>query len=182
MADEEVDVINENDEPLGFTKLKSKVHIDGDWHRGAHLWIVKDGKILLQKRAYTKEIYPGKFDVACAGHVKAGETPKQALIRELKEELSINAKEDEFIFLFKDRLITKVPEKRIISREVNSVFLYEFNGDLNDLKLQKEEVDSIKLFEIDKLKQLLKEKPEMFVDNYDYFMKAIERIEEYLKK
>ena len=48
-----------------------------------------DGKIFLAKRAKTKKIAPGKWHLP-GGHIEFGETPKQALAREFKEEFKLN--------------------------------------------------------------------------------------------
>jgi 8-oxo-dGTP diphosphatase len=50
--------------------------------------IVYDSKILLGKRAPGQLLYPDVWDLP-GGHLEAGESPDQALIRELEEELGI---------------------------------------------------------------------------------------------
>jgi 8-oxo-dGTP diphosphatase len=50
----------------------------------------KDGRVLLCRRARDRAQYPGVWDVP-GGHVEALESPRQALIRELQEELGITA-------------------------------------------------------------------------------------------
>ena len=53
-----------------------------------HMLIVKDKKILLQKRKGSK-LWPGYYALP-AGHIDEGETQYDALVREAKEELGIN--------------------------------------------------------------------------------------------
>ncbi len=48
-----------------------------------------NGDIYLQKRPEWKDIQPGKWDTAVGGHVDYGETPEEALQREVREELGI---------------------------------------------------------------------------------------------
>jgi len=50
--------------------------------------LVRDSKILLGKRAAGQLLYPDVWDLP-GGHLEPGETPDQALIRELDEELGI---------------------------------------------------------------------------------------------
>lgn len=50
--------------------------------------IVRNGMILLGKRAPDRAIYPGVWDVF-GGHMEAGETQAQSLVRELDGELGI---------------------------------------------------------------------------------------------
>ena len=49
-------------------------------------------QILLQKRQNTG-ILDGLYDVACSGHLEAGETLKNAMVREAKEEIGITINE-----------------------------------------------------------------------------------------
>lgn len=59
-------------------------------HRAANLVIFDDnGRTLLQQRSRTKDIRPGYWTNAVGGHVIEGESYKQAIQRELKEELGI---------------------------------------------------------------------------------------------
>jgi len=180
-VDEYVDVIDENDNELGYKKLKSEVHKTGEWHRGAHLWIIKDGKILLQKRSANKDIYPNCFDISCAGHVSAGEKPIDTIIREAKEELSLDVNPKDLIFLGKRKLISENKEKGLISREVNYVYLLDYKGKLEDLKIDNHEVSEIKLFDINELKKLIREKPELFA-NVDYMYAIVSEIEKAIRK
>ncbi|HEU4781893.1 MAG TPA: NUDIX domain-containing protein [Ktedonobacterales bacterium] len=46
------------------------------------------GRLLLGKRSARRTAYPGVWDLP-GGHVEAGETVEQALVRELREELSV---------------------------------------------------------------------------------------------
>lgn len=50
-----------------------------------------DGKILLLKRSSDRVYDPNKWSVA-TGHIKDGEQPHETAIRELKEELGVDAK------------------------------------------------------------------------------------------
>lgn len=47
-----------------------------------------EGNVLLLKRKATLKLDPGKYDM-CSGHIKKGEIPAQAMIRELGEEIGI---------------------------------------------------------------------------------------------
>lgn len=50
--------------------------------------LIKDGQVLLEKRALDKATDPGVLSIP-GGHVEPGETSEQALIRELLEELDV---------------------------------------------------------------------------------------------
>ena len=54
----------------------------------ACVFLHKDGKLLIGKRALTKSFLPGKWELP-GGHVEFGETVKECLERELIEEFNI---------------------------------------------------------------------------------------------
>ena len=59
-------------------------------HPVVHLHVFNSkGELYLQKRPEWKDIQPGKWDTAVGGHIDYGETPEEALIREVGEELGI---------------------------------------------------------------------------------------------
>lgn len=59
-------------------------------HPVVHLHLFNsNGDLYLQRRPDWKDIQPGKWDTACGGHIDFGETPEEALIREVREELGV---------------------------------------------------------------------------------------------
>lgn len=69
---------------------RQDVHAQNLHHRVV-LIVVRDtrGRVYLQRRAASKPLHPGLWDVSAAGHVRAGESRKDAALRELHEELGI---------------------------------------------------------------------------------------------
>lgn len=75
----------------------------GECHNGSHLLhpvvhlhvFNSRGELYLQKRPDWKDIQPGKWDTAVGGHIDYGETPEEALRREVREELGITQFEPE---------------------------------------------------------------------------------------
>lgn len=47
------------------------------------------GQLLLQKRAKTRDVAPGKWDTSVEGHVHSSESIRDAAYREMMEELGI---------------------------------------------------------------------------------------------
>ena len=59
-------------------------------HRATYILVFNSaGELFVQKRADSKDIYPGHYDVAAGGVVMAGESYESAAMRELEEELGI---------------------------------------------------------------------------------------------
>jgi len=77
----------------------------GECHNGSrllhpvvHLHVFNSrGELYLQKRPEWKDIQPGKWDTAVGGHVDYGETPEEALRREVREELGIIDFQPQFV-------------------------------------------------------------------------------------
>lgn len=90
------EILNEDGSLTGILKERSLVHRDGDLHGASHIWVIcREGEklwILLQKRSEEKDSYPGCFDVSAAGHLDPGESFLDGALRELGEELGLNAK------------------------------------------------------------------------------------------
>ncbi len=61
-----------------------------------HLFNTK-GELFLQKRAYTKDIEPGKWDTSVGGHVGLDESIEAALLREIREELGLTISSPRFL-------------------------------------------------------------------------------------
>ena len=67
-------------------------------HPVVHLHVFNSqGDIYLQRRPAWKDIQPGKWDTAVGGHVDYGETPEEALRREVSEELGMSDFTPEFV-------------------------------------------------------------------------------------
>lgn len=87
---ENIDIFDADLRPQGV-KERKQAHLDGDWHRTFHLWIVGDyggGSVLYQWRSAEAKNFPDMLDVSAAGHLLAGEDMKDG-IREAKEELGL---------------------------------------------------------------------------------------------
>lgn len=146
------DVRTQNGELTGVQKERKKVHTDGDWHGSVHIWIYRKKnnensniEVLLQKRSYQKDSFPGYLDAACTGHVDAGEDYLEAAVRELKEEVGLTINASELLFvtqqLNSDNYIFH--NKPFLSNEVNRVFVLEKEVEDNHLVFQRDEIDQL---------------------------------------
>jgi len=122
MQDELIDIIDKNGKPTGEIRLKSEVHKLGLYHASVHIWFYTlGGNILLQKRASDKDTYPDLWDISVAGHIGAGETPENAVIRETEEEIGLSITKADISFL-KIFLAEKCPTLTIIDNEFHRSF------------------------------------------------------------
>jgi isopentenyl-diphosphate Delta-isomerase len=179
MVDELIDIVDEESgERTGNSIMKNKAHAEGLWHEAIHIWIINSkGQVLLQKRAKRKKLLPGVWDVAVGGHVGFGEKIIESALRELKEEIGVNAnKEDlEKIMVYKNS--AKVNDG-MINNEFYHIFLLKKDLDINNLELQEEEVEKVKWFSFEELKELLKPgAKDSILSLHNYIPKMISLIE-----
>ena len=96
--DELIDILTPEGTLTGRRALKSEAHKNGWFHATVHIWLfTSDEKILLQKRALTKKVFPGLWDISVAGHIGAGEGVLASAKREIFEEIGLNIKEKDLI-------------------------------------------------------------------------------------
>ncbi|MGJ8742912.1 NUDIX hydrolase [Polaribacter sp.] len=150
--DELIDILTPEGKSTGKTALKSEAHKNGWFHATVHIWLFTlDKKILLQKRALTKKVFPGLWDISVAGHIAAGEDIISAAKREVFEEIGLKLKENDLIKIG-TRIHQVTHPNGIQDNEHHHVFIAELKVPLSTLTIQKEEVDDIKLFDVSTLK------------------------------
>ena len=161
---EYLDVVDERDgEPCGEVVARDVAHERGICHRTAHVWVVRQAagttEVLLQRRAETKESFPGLFDTSCAGHVTAGDDPRTAAARELSEELGICAELDalEFCGTFRIAYERCFHGREFRDNEVAFVYLLCEEVDEGTLTLQEEEVSEVRWFALDEVCECVRE-------------------------
>lgn len=88
--EEKFPIVNEQGEVIG-SATRGECHSGSKLlHPVVHLHVFNSkGDIYLQRRPAWKDIQPGKWDTAVGGHIDFGETPEEALRREVREELGI---------------------------------------------------------------------------------------------
>ena len=83
-----VDLYDENRAPLGKTAERYGKKDPGEYRTVVHVCLFdRQGRMLIQRRAPDKVIWPGYWDVSVGGGVDAGETSRQGAEREFREEL-----------------------------------------------------------------------------------------------
>ena len=143
--EERFDVLNELGEFTGKVATREECHRKGLWHRAVDGFIIDENKnVLLQKRSANKKLWPNMWDVTAVGHVNSGEFGRQALMREVKEELGIDIKDDEIKYLVGSTSVNIQGD--IINKHYNECYLITKNVNVSDIKLQLEEVSEVKYF------------------------------------
>lgn len=114
-----------------------------------HTLIRVDNKYLVTKRSKNESTYPEYWDIP-GGLVEYGELPRDAVIRETKEEVNLNViptnviHEDSNLDVEKDMIFIRL------------VYLCELNDDINNIKLDYDEHSEYRFIEsLDELKDEL---------------------------
>lgn len=183
--DEYLDIVDPNGNPNGKSELKSVIHQKGYYHHTAHIWFyTKDGDILLSQRSAKKTICPLLWDVSVAGHVDAGETIKQAAVRETKEEIGLSISENDLhkIGVFE---CFQSYGNGIIDNEFHNAFISELKVPLTELTPQFEEVEALKLVSINEFNKFIetigKNGNHFVASNTSYYKTVLENISNSLK-
>ena len=136
--EEYFDIVDENDQVIG-TAPRSRCHGNPSLiHRTAHVVVLHpDGqRILLQKRAMTKDIQPGKWDTAVGGHLAHGESYEDGARREMSEELGLPC-DLPLKFLFHSEIRNELESENV------GIFLLVSDGPFH---FQQEEIDEVRFF------------------------------------
>lgn len=149
-------IVNERDEVIDHKSIE-KIKPE-DIYRVAALWIKNsEGNILLAKRAKNKKHDPGKWGPAVAGTVEQDEKYEENIRKEAKEELNLNSN-------FK---LKKGPLIRIHGKHnfFCKWFVHKADLKIEDLKINKEEVEEIKWFKFDDLLRKIDSEPDKFIES-----------------
>lgn len=100
-----------------------------------------------------KDSFPGQYDTSSAGHIPAGEEPLSSALRELKEELGIEAKPEQLHYAgtFRIKYEKEFHGKLFRDNEVATVYVYEEPVEIDSLTLQKSEVSEVRWFDLDEV-------------------------------
>ncbi len=154
--EEYIDIVDQQGHPIGKRATKSEIHSKGHLHNTVHLWLyTANGDVLLQQRAASKRIYPLLWDVSVAGHINAGETIEDGLIRETKEELGITVTQDQLVKIGVFESFQCYPNG-ITDNEFHNTFIAKTQVSISNMDIQVDEVEAIKFVSIDEFLKLLK--------------------------
>ena len=119
-ADEPVEWIDDDGAVIGVVP-RSRMRAENLRHRSAAVVVLStDGRLLVHRRADTKDLRPGWWDVCAGGVVGVGEACRGAAERELAEELGVEGVEL--------RLLGRGEFDASDSREASEVYLAVTDG------------------------------------------------------
>lgn len=155
---EKRDLYDINRKLTGKTISKGEPIPDGNYIIVVLIFIQNnDGKFLIQKRSKIKN---GKF-ATTGGHPKTGENSIQGIITEVKEEIGLDLKEKDLQLYYAGRS----DKERVFW---DDYYIKMDVPNIENLVLQKEEVESVCWLSIDEIKNLMKE-DKFFKNHYEEF-------------
>jgi isopentenyldiphosphate isomerase len=85
-------IVDEDGRPVGAAERSACHGNPALIHAVVHLHVFDSaGRLCLQRRSLSKDTNPGRWDTSVGGHVAAGEAVGDALLREAREELGLDA-------------------------------------------------------------------------------------------
>ncbi len=91
-SNEIIQLVDESNQPIA-TASRRAMREQRLTHRASYILVFNHtGELFIHQRTYTKDIYPGYWDVAAGGVVLADESYEESARRELKEELGVRGR------------------------------------------------------------------------------------------
>lgn len=143
---EMVDIVNEQDEVIG-TVERGEVRAKGYIARMVFVcFYTPDKKIILQRRSMLKKIVPGKLTSTVSGHVESGMSYDDTAVKESLEETGIAIDPSKLISL-------GVTYSVLSDAAMRALYIYPYEGSINDLKVEEGEGAGFEIMTIDEFKQ-----------------------------
>lgn len=129
----------------GYIHERGKRFKNDEYHLVVHVWIMNDkGEYLVQKRQAWKHGFPNMWEGSAGGSVLASETSKDAALREVKEEIGIDLREEDLERIFSIKF----------KHGFDDIWFIKQNIDIEDVVLQYEEVAEVKWASKEEIKEM----------------------------
>lgn len=168
-ATELVILVDKNDNPIG-TAEKLAAHQQGLLHRAFSIFIINNGKILLQQRAAGKYHSPMLWTNTCCSHPRPNEDILQAGKRRLQEELNITTN----LTICGKFHYTAHFANGLIENELDYVLL----GNIEDesINFNSKEVNAVRWVTFNELREEMATQPERFTPWLEQALAIVQKL------
>ena len=180
-SEEKIPLFNEKTNAFEGTIVpRNTVRLNNYTHRASYIFVMDDeGNVIVQKRSELKDYLPGYYDCAAGGLVgvddgNVPETWECNASRELDEEMGL--KEDEDWFLKEKLFVFYYKDER--TSVWGGAWIVKFQGQLDQLQLQEEEVDCVEKISIADIFEQSSASQKKFTPDSLY---ALSLLQQYLK-
>lgn len=150
--DEQLTRVDEHNNVIGSISRGVAHETPNVYYRTIYVLVKdKEGKILIQRRSTTKDLFPNCWDLSVGGHVNFGKSYPETAVRELREELGLNVVEGDIVL--KGEVLVRLPK----SREYFNIFEYTLKPNESIATLE-EEVSDTRWMSIEDIKKSMADK------------------------
>jgi len=136
MSKEKLNTVDNNDNIIGAEDRRI-IHQKGLLHREVHVYFVTLKKeIIFQHRAKDKDTFPDLLDATVGGHVEISDSYEETAVKETFEETGVVLKKSDLIIINKVHKNSKDEVTGMINHAFQKEFIYIFNGNIKDLKIE----------------------------------------------
>jgi isopentenyldiphosphate isomerase len=137
------EVLDEHGVATGKLLDRKIVHQRGLWHAVANVWVMNSkGELLMQLRSPAVELSPGVWDVSVGTHVRPSETPAQAGVRALHDELGVSVQADDLKHLF--NILSANPMlDHTMHKVLGHVFMVQRDFNLSDFTFDQTKISKL---------------------------------------
>mgnify|MGYP003571244639 FL=1 len=139
------DVLDKDRNHLGYKKERGEEMLDNEYNMGVENYIISDHKILMTKRSENKS-HAGMWEVP-GGCSQAGEESFDTLKREMQEEVGVKVNSTN----------TKLVGTKLYKKQFVDIYQTITNIDIQNIKMQEEEVSDVQLIDKDAFYKLIEE-------------------------
>lgn len=148
-----IDIYDDLGQKSGKSEEKDEVHRKALIHRGVCVWIINSRREILLQTRNSHVMFPDMLDISFSGHIRAGETPLEAVKREGLEELGIHIETDKLKYLFSCREYGGIDG--YFENEIDDVFLYRADIPIDAYSFCDNEVKEVRYIPLDEFKRMV---------------------------
>jgi pyrimidine 5'-nucleotidase len=179
---ERICTVTHDNVPTANGNLRSEMRLQTLWHRATYVLVLQPQQndhptqssssilrphVLVQKRSSQKDYCPGKLDPTPGGVVGYDESYEENAVREIHEEMGIDVRVGNRLGNTIERLFTFDYQDEHV-KVWGDFYVATYNGSIQDLTIQKEEVEEVYTMTLDELYEQIRTHPNNYMPDSCY--------------